>query len=278
MLKIRDFARLADISTVTLRHYDEIGLFKPSRVDPATGYRFYAVDQLPQLHRILALKDLGLGLSQIVQILAEGLHPAALQGMLRLKQAELQQRIEVEQEQLSRISARLQYLEQGGCMPPYEVVLKAVRSTTAVSLHLSHTEIAHKWKHANALMALLKQHDIASIDHLHLLYEESEDSNLRSELQIAIPVELVDACTLVEKSEGRVVLCELPAVARMASILHRGNPYTIIEALQVLGTWIEANHYTIVGGPRRAVCLRKDGNMDDYLTEIQFPVEKLSQQ
>ncbi|HTK07155.1 MAG TPA: MerR family transcriptional regulator [Ktedonobacteraceae bacterium] len=275
MLKIRDFARLADISMVTLRHYDEIGLFKPSRVDPETGYRFYTLDQLPQLHRILALKDLGLGLAQIVQILVEGLSPEALQGMLRLKQAELQQRIQTEQEQFSRVAARLQYLEQGGCMPPYEVVLKTIRPTTAVSLCLTEADFAHKWQHANALLALLKQHGITSSDHLHFLYQESDDGNLQNELQIAVPVEPEDAISLVEKCGGRVALCELPAVARMASTLHRGNPYTIFEALQVLGTWIETNHYSILDGPRRVVCLRKDGDMNDYLSELQFPVEKL---
>jgi DNA-binding transcriptional MerR regulator len=62
MLKIRDFARLAEVSLTTLRYYDEIGLLKPIYVDPETGYRFYTMDQLPHLHRILAFKELGLGL------------------------------------------------------------------------------------------------------------------------------------------------------------------------------------------------------------------------
>ena len=57
VIKIREFARLAHVSVVTLRHYDEIGLLKPVSVDRCTGYRYYSVAQLPRLNRILALKD-----------------------------------------------------------------------------------------------------------------------------------------------------------------------------------------------------------------------------
>src|SRR5713226_8930000 len=122
MLKIRDFARLAEVSMTTLRYYDEIGLLKPIHVDPETGYRFYTMDQLPYLHRILAFKELGLGLTQIIEILDEGISPEALQGMLRLRQAQLQQHMQAEQEQLVRIEARLRSLEQGNSMPVYQAL------------------------------------------------------------------------------------------------------------------------------------------------------------
>jgi DNA-binding transcriptional MerR regulator len=275
MLKIRDFARLGEVSMSTLRYYDEIGLLKPIRVDPETGYRFYTMDQLPQLHRILALKDLGLGLAQIAQLLDEGVSPEALQGMLRLRQAELQQRIQAEQEQVARIEARLKSLEQGNSMPTYEVVVKTVRSATAVSVSLSMADLDHKWDYANNLLAMMKQRGVEPIDHLHILFKESEDGSTRSEIKIAVPVEPRDAGALVEWSRGRVAHCELPAVPRMASTLHHGSPYTLIEAHQALGIWMETNTYTIVGS-RRVVCLRREGNLDDYLFEIQFPVEKWS--
>src|SRR5260370_6926437 len=98
MLKIRDFARLAGVSMTTLRYYDEIGLLKPISVDPETGYRFYTMDQLPHLHRILAFKELGLGLTQIAEILDDGVSPLPFQGILRLNQAQLQQHIQPDQD------------------------------------------------------------------------------------------------------------------------------------------------------------------------------------
>ena len=99
MFKIREFAEIAQVPMSTLRYYGEIGIFKPVHVDSDTGYRYYSIDQLLQINRILALKDLGLELAQIVQFLDEEISAEALQGMLRLKQAKLQQHILAEQEQ-----------------------------------------------------------------------------------------------------------------------------------------------------------------------------------
>ena len=58
MFKIGEFSRFSQVTVKTLRYYDEIGLLKPARVDPFTGYRYYSASQFPRLHRILALKDL----------------------------------------------------------------------------------------------------------------------------------------------------------------------------------------------------------------------------
>ena len=75
----------------TLRHYDELGLLKPAHVDKFTDYRYYEIDQLPRLNRILALKDLGLSLEQIKRLLNENVPSAQLRGML----ARLQEKEEV---------------------------------------------------------------------------------------------------------------------------------------------------------------------------------------
>ena len=46
-LSIGDFSRMTQLSVKTLRHYHEVGLLEPDRVDPATGYRHYAPEQVP---------------------------------------------------------------------------------------------------------------------------------------------------------------------------------------------------------------------------------------
>jgi DNA-binding transcriptional MerR regulator len=60
MFSIGEFARLGTVSVRALRHDDEIGLLRPAKVDPETGYRGYSADQLGRLNRIVALKELGL--------------------------------------------------------------------------------------------------------------------------------------------------------------------------------------------------------------------------
>jgi DNA-binding transcriptional MerR regulator len=87
MFSIGEFARLGTVSVRTLRHYDEIGLLHPAKVDSNTGYRSYAADQLGQLNRIMALKDLGFSLEQ-TRKLVSGITLEELRGMLALRRAQ----------------------------------------------------------------------------------------------------------------------------------------------------------------------------------------------
>jgi DNA-binding transcriptional MerR regulator len=111
MIKIGDFARLSQVSVVTLRYYDEMELLKPVKVDSFTGYRFYSAEQLPLLNRILALKDLGFSLEQIKLMLTDDLTLEQLRGMLKVQRNEVEKHVEDEQERLLRIEARLRQIE-----------------------------------------------------------------------------------------------------------------------------------------------------------------------
>lgn len=65
---IQEIARLAGTTSRTLRHYDDIGLLAPTRI-AHNGYRHYDQAALVRLQRILLLRELGLGLPQIGQVL-----------------------------------------------------------------------------------------------------------------------------------------------------------------------------------------------------------------
>jgi DNA-binding transcriptional MerR regulator len=65
---IQQVAASAGVSSRTLRHYDDIGLLPPSRVG-ANGYRYYDVTAVARLQRILLLRELGLSLPVIADVL-----------------------------------------------------------------------------------------------------------------------------------------------------------------------------------------------------------------
>lgn len=65
---IQEIARAAGTTSRTLRHYGELGLLEPSRVG-ANGYRYYDQDALVRLQRILLLRELGIGLTAIAEVL-----------------------------------------------------------------------------------------------------------------------------------------------------------------------------------------------------------------
>jgi DNA-binding transcriptional MerR regulator len=131
MFSIGEFARLGTVSVRALRHYDEIGLLRPAKVDPDTGYRGYSAEQLGQLNRIVALKELGLSLAQVRQLLG-GITLDELRGMLMLRRAQLEQELEAHKDQLLGVEARLCYIEREGAMPADDIVVKKLPATGVV--------------------------------------------------------------------------------------------------------------------------------------------------
>ncbi|MGK5642824.1 MerR family transcriptional regulator [Streptomyces sp. URMC 126] len=85
---IQQVARSAGVTSRTLRHYDEIGLLPPSRVG-ANGYRYYDAEAVARLQRILLLRDLGLSLPVIAEVLSrETDEVEALREHIRLLETE----------------------------------------------------------------------------------------------------------------------------------------------------------------------------------------------
>jgi len=68
---IAQVARMSKVTSRTLRHYDEIGLLPPAKVG-TNGYRYYEREQLLTLQQILVMRELGLGLDAITQIVHQG--------------------------------------------------------------------------------------------------------------------------------------------------------------------------------------------------------------
>ena len=65
---IKEIARIASTTSRTLRHYDEVGLVSPSRVGD-NGYRYYDREALVRLQRVLLLRELGLGIPAIAELI-----------------------------------------------------------------------------------------------------------------------------------------------------------------------------------------------------------------
>lgn len=85
---IQEIARATGTTSRTLRHYDDIGLLRPSRTG-GNGYRYYDAAALVRLQRILMLRDLGLGLAAIADALAsDDDEVRALRAHLRWLEAE----------------------------------------------------------------------------------------------------------------------------------------------------------------------------------------------
>lgn len=74
LLTIGEFARASRLSAKALRLYDELGLLRPTVVDPVNGYRRYAPEQLERARLVAWLRRLGMPLADIKAVV--GLAPA----------------------------------------------------------------------------------------------------------------------------------------------------------------------------------------------------------
>lgn len=267
MLKIGEFSSLSQISITTLRHYDERGLLKPVHVDPETGYRYYSVTQLPRLHRLLALKDLGFPLERVGEVLDHGLSANALKGMLMLRRVEQEQHVRDETERLDRLKALLHLIDQEGQMT-CDVVLKEIDPQWIVSLRESipaYRAIRLLFGKLHGSLGELGGQG-ASVAVLHDMEYREDDVDaeagvfLKQEVQVREPLKCY----------------QLPSVT-VASVVHHGAFEHIAEAYGALLRWIETNGYR-TAGPTREIFLhvsmppsREDPS---NVTEIQVPVEK----
>jgi len=267
MFAIGEFARLAQVSIKTLRHYDETGLLKPARVDPDSGYRFYRAAQLPRLNRILVLKELGFSLSQISELLQENVSAAEMQGMFRLRRAEQQSRIQMENSRMALIEQMIQEIAREGT--PLEVVIKDSTPKWIVSVRdrlESYPEIGRLYPEVFAQLGP-KAAPGTPVAIWHC--SPGGEGVIEGEAGI-----LLDAPA---KVEGRVQCYQLPAVL-CATYVHHGSFQEFRGVYDRLTRWMEQTGWG-PSGPCREIYL-SIGNpvrQDDpsYVTEIQFPVTKL---
>jgi len=271
MIKIGDFARLSQVSVVTLRYYDEMDLLKPVRVDDFTGYRYYSADQLPRLNRILALKDLGFSLEQVRLMLADGLSPEQLRSMLTMQKNEVEKRLTSERERLVRIEARLKQIELEDQMPEYDIVVKTVPAMLVASCRVTiptNDQVPQYLAPAyGKVYDYLRQEGVKDNGLCLTVWHSPADVYENEEAEAIVPVDRSLPGT------GEVKVYELPPT-QVAAVVHQGSFENFTQGHAALLEWIDSNGYKIAG-PYREIYIKHDkADLSDTTTEIQFPVEK----
>jgi DNA-binding transcriptional MerR regulator len=273
MFRTGEFSHLARVSKRSLQFYDEIGLLKPTFIDRQTGYRYYSAKQLPRLNRILALKELGFSLDQIREMLQAEISDEAIEGMLLLKKAEVEQTVLEELQRLRGIEARLQQNRLGDDAP--DVVVKSIPTQRIFSVRA----ILPSPEELLQLLHLLQQVLPPRIDQRALgslagvVYtDEFTLNNNDVELGYLLKKPVPDPLMLAGAYE--LQMRELPAVQTMATAVQMGSPDLVFTALGRIGHWIEVNGYRIAGPYREiGLDLPTSGRFDEMVIEVQMPIE-----
>lgn len=275
MFKVGEFSRIAQVSARLLRHYDHIGLFTPEHHDAQTGYRYYTAKQLPTLHQILALRDLGLSLDQIAKVMDEKLDLQEIRGMLLLKKQQLQQSILEEIQKLSHVESRLRQVEQHGTFGPDGVVLRSFPDQVWMS---SRETFPTRPEGLNRMWQLANHRALpggrASQGAFTVVFHTTaiEDENLDVEMGFLLPegqhaAEMGSQLGLEESL--------LPGHSVVATLYRHGWYDQNLDCLSTLAHWMEVHGYRFAG-PLREVYIEPplQGRESESVAELQWPVEK----
>ncbi|MER7821374.1 MerR family transcriptional regulator [Streptomyces sp. NPDC096097] len=276
MFTIGDFAKHGRVSVRMLRHYDALGLLRPARVDPFTGYRFYEAGQLARLNRIIALKELGFSLDQVGSILGERVGAEELRGMLRLRQAELETAMAAAAARLVQVEARLRTIEKEGSMPADDIVVKSLPPVRLAEL----TGAAGSYEPQDIgpvigplydeLCRRIEAAGVVPTGPGTAYYEDVPGPGSTSAVLVhaGLPVA---ASVRAEDLGGEVRIITLPAVERAATVVHRGSMDGVLPTSQALARWIDAHGHRSAGYARELTLACPD-DPDQWVTELQEPL------
>jgi DNA-binding transcriptional MerR regulator len=274
MLKIGEFSRLSQVTVATLHHYDEIGLLKPAQIDSFTSYRYYNVEQLARLHRIMALKELGLSLEQIALMMSDELSSEQIRGMLRLQQAQIQQRVREDQVRLAQVEFHLRMIEMEDKMPELDVIVKQIPPVRAMTLRrtMKNEDLV---AFGIELEQALVRHDIKLVAPAFEIHYAEEFNVDFEDVEYVIPIGDLPIDKMPLETFGVFTLTTVPGLEMAATHIHHGHDGLLIsDVMPVLQRWIVDNGYKLCG-THRMVHHRgplEHAEYKDWLREFQHEI------
>ncbi len=264
-LTIGEFATLTRLSVRTLRRYHADGLLEPDTVDPSTGYRYYAPDQIPTAQVIYQLRQLDVPLAEVESILAS---------------ADPHQRAEVAARHLQRLEDELDRTRSAivslrRLLRPdpadIDVELRSISARTVAAIK-GHVRLDESLEWYDSAMAELDEafppDDRAGQPGGQYTNELFTDG--AGEFVVFRPVR-------TPRASGRIEIIELPA-AELAVTVHPGPHDDIDVTYGRLGAWVVA-HALSVDGPIHEmyeVGPRDTPDPARWRTEIGWPVFRLT--
>lgn len=266
MFRIGEFSKLAKTTVKTLRYYDDIDLFKPAFVDE-NGYRYYSIEQLYILQRIVELRSFHLGIDIIKKVISgENL-------LTHLEQAkeEIEKDIQQQQENLSLLTQLIAKAQKGDFMknyqanqidlPEYIVFFRHGIIPTMADLTDFILQAGEEAKRNNPEIKCL-ENDYCFVTYAAKEYQETN-----------VEVEYAQAVASVGKESENIGFKKIKA-HKAISVLHKGSYQKLAEAYAYAINWVKEHGFEIVDDIREVYIhgCWDVADENDYLTEIQIPI------
>lgn len=251
--RIGEFSNLSGVSTKTLRFYDEIGLLRPATVDPRTGYRHYRPQQLEELASIIALKNLGVPLAGVRDLLNPAGPGKPRRELLSELKGTIEQSIQAATQTLHCVNAALDELDT--CRRPIPVVVKHLRAIPVASVRANVKSYTQILRFEQELLDALPEHCIGDLR--GVLWHRCADSGaLEGEPFVALKHKV--------PSRSYYDVKQLPATTA-ACAYSPLDDRSAEQTYDAIRKWMSVRGYQ-VDGPKREISLGQ-------MLEIQFPLK-----
>lgn len=269
MYRIGLFSKINRVSIKTLHYYDEIGLLKPAYVDEENGYRYYISEQLPKIHQIIALKQIGFSIEEIQNIIKK----ENTEAIFQQRKSELMGCLIEFKQQILKIEHYLKEMK-GELNMNFQV---AIKELPEVIVYSKRTIIPNYDTYFDMIPALGKAIKDANPGlecsvppYCFIIYHDGEYK------EKDIDIEFCEAVTRFGNEIDGVTFKKIDMVPTAACLYHKGPYSTIGQSYAYLFKWIHDNDYTPIQPPRESyidgIWNKKDEN--EWLTELQVPVKK----
>ena len=264
MYKIGEFSSMSKTTIKTLRYYEKEGLLKPVYIDQNTGYRYYETSQLVEISKIISLRQIGLSIKDIKNII-DGYD---MENILNKRKKEIEYNLTIFNTQLSKIN----YLLEGNNMKN-EIFIKEIPSYIIYyrdGIISDFSKISEFVLQSGTECAKVNPNlKCVTPNYCYISYLDGEYKEKDIKIRYAEAVEKFGNET------NQVKFMKADAITAVC-IYHKGSYENLRDSYNTILKYIEDNNYEIIDNVRECYidgCWNKD-NVDDYLTEIQFPVNK----
>ena len=266
MLPIGIFSKFCNVTTKTLRYYDEIGLLKPVYINNENGYRYYNTEQLVTVLVIKKLKLYGFSLEEISEIMKTPDDNDLFLFYMKKKQEDMQNKIKDYTHILTSLNNDIINLEKGVNIMAYldDIQVSITETQPKNILFLRQKmNVSDYGVYLGRLYEIIMKDKYKTIGAPLSIHHDKEFDPENYDIEIAVPVE--DKTEKTRELSGG--LC--------ATVLYKGPYSNLTSVYTKLIQWIETEGYKITNAPYE-IYLTNPGTTapENYMTEIYFPVAK----
>ncbi|EUJ48467.1 MerR family transcriptional regulator [Paenilisteria rocourtiae] len=272
MFQIGEFSRLANVSIRSLRHYDKIGLLVPEKINIETNYRYYSAKQLQTINKIQKLKEIGLGLSVINEILSSGSDVKTIQSHFAIRELELQEELETITQQRLLLESSLAVLKENSAKWNYHIIKKEIPKRFVASVRDTIPTFASEgllWERLYGEIIPQQAQFAKEPFSMAIFHDEVyRDADVDVEVQVSLKTAAYD-------SRNGVAFKEAPEVS-VASVIINGSYEQMTAVTEAVAVWLE-NHEYQLNGPMfniYHVSIATEPNPENWVTEACFPIKE----